>query len=139
MKIPAKLYHGTTPEALDAIQQEGILPSWDGCVYLSDKKDQAFTFTYRHHANKVEVTTAREHYHGRPIPRGIDPEDFMPRIERRSHLYIVEVDARVLEAANFDVGRDHDPRFFGKGNVLTYRGQIPAHAINRVHRYQLNQ
>ena len=53
---PAVLYHGTSPEALDAIRREGLRPMARQYVHLAPDAETAVAVGARHDANPVVLT-----------------------------------------------------------------------------------
>lgn len=100
----SRLFHGTTPTALESIMVEGIRPgAYDNLVYTSVSRQEALMFTY--FGKGREIT--------------LDEYGEIINVKVHDKLYVIEIDATKLNRKLFGIGHDHNPTMF-REMVITY-------------------
>ena len=117
-----KLYHGTTPEAWASIEKDGIKPMGiEGVIYLSVDRTDCARFIIDSKDCKIERD-----------------ENGQMKIEPRTHLYVIEIDAMQINKKLLKQGIDHNPEIY-KHAVFTYPDVIPTEAFSDIWKLDLQK
>jgi len=116
--LPRYLYHASSICNQESIDERGLISSF-GEVYASESEDDCLTFMgFR----------LMSHFHF--VKEGDDPV----YVEHDS-LLVYQIDTKVTGKTKWEVGTDHNAKFFGNATSWVHLGSIEREAIVRVVEY----
>jgi len=116
--LPRYLYHASAVCNRESIDERGLISSF-GEVYASESEDDCLTFMgFR----------LMSHFHF--VKEGDDPV-----YVEHDRLLVYQIDTKVTGKTKWEVGTDHNAKFFGNATSWVHLGSIEREAIVRVVEY----
>ncbi len=116
--LPRYLYHASSICNQESIDERGLISSF-GEVYASESEDDCLTFMgFR----------LMSHFHF--VKEGDDPV-----YVEHDRLLVYQIDTKVTGKTKWEVGTDHNAKFFGNATSWVHLGSIEREAIVRVVEY----
>lgn len=116
--LPRYLYHASAVCNQESIDERGLISSF-GEVYASESEDDCLAFMgFR----------LMSHFHF--VKEGDDPV-----YVEHDRLLVYQIDTKITGKTKWEVGTDHNPKFFGNATSWVHLGSIEREAIVRVVEY----
>jgi hypothetical protein len=113
--LPRYLYHASAVCNQESIDERGLISSF-GEVYASESEDDCLAFMgFR----------LMSHFHF--VKEGDDPV-----YVEHDRLLVYQIDTKITGKTKWEVGTDHNPKFFGNATSWVHLGSIEREAIVRV-------
>ena len=113
--LPRYLYHASAICNQESIDERGLISSF-GEVYASESEDDCLAFMgFR----------LMSHFHF--VKEGDDPV-----YVEHDRLLVYQIDTKITGKTKWEVGTDHNPKFFGNATSWVHLGSIEREAIVRV-------
>lgn len=118
------LFHVTCPCRIASIKRAGLVPGFDGVVYLGSDPQWVGNMMWDRLA--VHFLLDQEPI---IIKLADGTEQSVPAHTRHEFIHLIEIDQEKLDQEKLAVSTDHNPDFYGPGDSWAYAGIVAPSAF----------